>query len=270
MGTVMKSSPPPASRSLGTGSKNVLPRHHQIYVVLRQQIIEGLYPPDKPMPGEHDLSKAFGASRITLRRALERLEREGLVLRRRGSGTFPRPVTSPPPIRANLRGLFENLLAMGVKTNVRLIEFAYVTLSADIAEQLEVPPHTIAQKAVRVRSHRGKPFSHLTTYVPEDIGRSYRPEDLEAKPLLQLLELAGVKVSRAEQVITAKLADVSVAPRLDLDFGAPLLCVKRQVRDENDRVVEYIEALYRPDLYEYHMTLSRAAESEKLIWTPEC
>jgi GntR family transcriptional regulator len=250
-------------------SQDVLPRHHQIYVVLRQQIMEGFYPPDQPMPGEHDLSTMFGASRITLRRALDRLENEGLVLRRRGSGTFPLPVTSPAPIRANLRGLFENLLAMGVKTKVRLIEFSYITSPADIAQLLEIPPHTVAQKAVRVRSHRGKPFSHLTTYVPEDIGRSYQQLDLAAKPLLQLLERAGVKVSRADQVITAKLADVSVAPLLELDVGAPLLCVKRQVRDQNDRIVEYIEALYRPDLYEYHMTLSRTPGSDTLIWAPE-
>jgi len=211
----------------------------------------------------------FGCSRITLRRALDRLESEGLVLRRRGSGTFARPIASSPPIRANLRGLFENLLAMGLKTKVRLVEFAYVTASAEIAQQLELPSNTIVQKAVRVRSHRGVPFSHLTTYVPEDIGRSYQQLDLAAKPLLQLLERAGVKVSRAAQVITAKLADVSVAPLLELDIGAPLLCVKRQVRDQDDRVVEYIEALYRPDLYEYHMALSRAPETEKLIWAPE-
>lgn len=221
------------------------------------------------MPGEHDLSTIFGVSRITLRRALDRLESEGLVSRRRGSGTFPLPRTMPSPIQANLRGLFENLLAMGLRTKVRLIEFAYINCPANIAQLLEVEPHTVVQKAVRVRSHGGKPFSHLTTYVPEDIGRSYQQTDLAVKPLLQLLERAGVKVSRAKQVITAKLADVSVAPLLELEVGAPLLSVNRQVRDQNNRVVEYIEALYRPDLYEYHMTLSRISDSETMVWAAD-
>lgn len=246
-----------------------LPRYHQVYVVLRQQILEGFYAPDRPMPGEHELGALFSVSRITIRRALDRLEGEGLVTRSQGRGTFAQAPMAVAPLRANLRGLLENLLAMGLQTKVRLIEFGYVAAPPDVASQLGVAPSTPVQKAVRVRCHGETPFSHLTTYVPEDVGRSYGEADLAERPLLALLERAGVTVTRADQSITAKLADTAAAPLLEVEVGAALLCVRRCVRDQNDRVVEYIEALYRPDRYEYHMTMSRVSEAGRAHWTPD-
>ncbi len=246
-----------------------LPLYHRIYVVLRQQIAEGQWRPDGAMPSEHELAGLFGVSRITIRRALDRLEKEGLISRRRGSGTFAQPGGDLPPIQQDLSGLLENLLVMGLKTSVRVLDFTYVTPPSDVAAALEVPPRTVVQKAVRVRSHRGTPFSHLTTWVPEDVGRCYKRADLARRPLLALLEEAGYAVSRADQVISAKLADTAVAQELEMDVGAALLYVHRQVRDPNDRVIEYIQALYRPELYEYRMGMRRVSRSGRSLWLAE-
>jgi GntR family transcriptional regulator len=165
--------------------------------------------------------------------------------------------------------LLENLLAMGLKTTVQVLSFAYVAASAEVARAMEIPIGTLVQKAVRVRRHKGMPFSHLTTYVPEAIGRTFSKVDLGKRPLLVLLEQAGVSVDRADQTITAKLADTIVAPLLEVEVGSALLAVKRQVRDEKGRVVEYIEALYRPDLYEYEMSMLRVAGTESPVWAPD-
>jgi GntR family transcriptional regulator len=204
-------------------------------------------------------------SRITVRRALERLEQEGLVTRRRGAGTFARTPT-PSPLRESLRGLIENLLAMGLRTDVKLVDFAYLPAPPDAAAALEIPVGTLAQKAVRVRSapRAGVPFSHLTTWVPEEIGRRYDARDLATRPLLQLLEQAAGPAVRAEQVISAKLADSTVAPLLGIEQGSALLWVRRQVRNGEGRVIEAIEALYRPELYEYALDMVR----EDGLWNP--
>ncbi len=246
-----------------------LPLYHRIYVVLRQQIAEGQWQPDGAMPSEHELAGLFDVSRITIRRALDRLGKEGLISRRRGSGTFAQPGREAPLIQQDLSGLLENLLVMGLKTSVRVLDFAYVTAPSEVAAALEVPARTLVQKAVRVRSHRGTPFSHLTTWVPEDVGRCYKRADLARRPLLALLEEAGCVVSRADQVISAKLADTAVAQELEMEVGAALLSVRRQVRDLNDRVIEYIEALYQPGLYEYHMAMRRVSRSGKSLWSAE-
>ncbi len=238
------------------GFSNPLPLYHRVYLLLRQRIAEGAWPPSQPMPGEHELAAMHDVSRITVRRALERLEAEGLIVRRRGAGTFTRPPVMEKR-RENLRGLLENLVAMGVRTQVRLLDFAYLPAPADVADALEIAPGAIVQKSQRVRSVKGVPFSHLTTWVPEHIGRHYRPEDLATKPLLGLLEAAGVPPARATQVISAKLADSTVAPLLTVEPGSPLLWTRRQVRDADGQAIEWIEALYRPEMYEYQISMVR-------------
>lgn len=257
----------PAGANIDTDQ--IAPLHHQVYVVLRQQISEGVYPRDRSIPGEVELSKLFNVSRITIRRALERLKNEGLVSRRQGKGTFAETAIPTKPIRANLQGILENLLAMGLKTQVRVIEFGYVGASPDIAAEMQVAPGSLLQKAVRVRSYKDEPFSYLTTYVPEDIGRSYSQGDLSAQPLLALLERAGVMVSAADQTISARLADPIVAPLLGVETGAALLSVRRLVRDQTDRPVEHLQALYRPDAYEYQISMSRITKAKSKIWIPD-
>jgi GntR family transcriptional regulator len=156
---------------------------------------------------------------------------------------------------------------MGLKTHVELIDFGYVAAPSEVATLLELEVDALVQKAVRVRSFDGTPFSFLTTHIPEAIGRSFAAEDLREKPLLALLERAGAEVSQADQTITAKLADTRVAPLLQVELGAALLCVKRLVRDQNDRPVELLEALYRPDIYEYQMIMSRAKQGATSVWS---
>ena len=259
----------PALDQHGAGGAVPLPLHHRVYIVLRQQIAEGRWEPDTAMPGEHDLSDSFKVSRITIRRALDRLERENLITRRRGSGTFAQPGGEAAPIRQSLSGLLENLLAMGLKTTVRVLELVDCTAPAEVAAALELPPRSMVQKAVRVRSHHGVPFSFLTTWLPEDIGAKFKRADLARRPLLALLEEAGYAAARADQVISARLADTQVAEELRMEVGAALLYVRRQVRDADDRVVEYIQALYRPELYEYHMAMRRVSRSGTSVWSAE-
>src|SRR5690606_3984394 len=105
------------------GTANPTPRYHQVYLLLRQKIMEGRWPPGTPMPGEHELAGMHRVSRITIRNALSRLAQEGLISRRRGAGTFVRP---PKPSRRsdNLHGHFRNLFAMGERTGVRLVSFS--------------------------------------------------------------------------------------------------------------------------------------------------
>ena len=87
-------------------------------------------------------------------------------------------------------------------------------------------------------------------------------------PLLTLLERGGIEVSRAEQTITATLADAEVARRLGVELGAPLLRLGRIVYDQQNRAVEYITGLYRPDRYQYRMNLSRVQTDRANAWSP--
>jgi GntR family transcriptional regulator len=253
--------------SAAVDGRRPTPLYHQIYLILRDQIRDAVYANGAPLPSEQELMRQYGVSRITAKRALDELAADGLVVRARGRGTHVQFTPPAPPIRASVDGLLENLLAMGLKTEVALLDFDYVAAAADVAAALECPAGAVVQRAVRVRRIKGEPFSHLTTFVPEAIGRSYSRHDLASKPLLSLLERMGVEVSRADQTISAKLADSQVAPHLEVEIGSALLKITRVVRDQSGRPVEFITALYRPDRYQYTMQLSRIQDQARNVWS---
>ncbi len=252
--------------SMRPGEDTPWPKYHQVYLVLRQQIRDGDFGDGAPMPGELELGRKFGVSRITVRKALERLEREGAIDRHRGRGTFVRAEGGHAHVQASLSGSIENLIAMGLQTEVRVLDFGYVPAPHYAAAAMGLAPGTIVQRALRVRAHEGVPFSHLLTYVPAALGRCYEADDLQETPLLLLLDRAGARIRGAEQTITARLATPDVAPLLELEPGEPLLCIERVVSDADGRVVEYIRGLYRPDTYEHRMSFDRARAESPRIW----
>lgn len=243
------------------------PLYHQVYLVLRDRILTGGYGHGTVLPGEQDLGEMFGVSRITTKRALNELAEEGFVERARGRGTRVTYRAEAAPVEASVEGLLENLLAMGLETEVELREFGYVAPDREVRALLGLDTEGDVQRAVRVRRLNGAPFSHLTTWVPGDIGRSWAREDLASRPLLALLERSGVAVGRAEQTIAATAADAAVARALDTGIGAPLLAIRRVVFDKGDRPVELISALYRPDRYQFRMTLSRVGDGAARAWS---
>lgn len=244
------------------------PLYHQIYLVLRDKIMDGVFAANDMVPGEQEVVRQFGVSRITAKRALDELAADGLVVRERGRGTRVAGRPHVEPVRAGVEGLLENLIEMGLKTAVSLLAFEYVPASLDVARALQLSPGAVVQHAIRSRSIEGKPFSYLNTYVPEKIGRTYSRKDLAHRPLLTLLERSGVRISSAEQVISATLADPQMAAALQVEVASPLLRITRVVLDQNSRPVEYIVGLYRPDRYQYRMKLDRVQERNRNSWSP--
>ncbi|CAG9169208.1 GntR family transcriptional regulator [Cupriavidus respiraculi] len=247
-------------------SEAVVPLYHQIYVVLRQQIVEGRFG-QGPLPGEIDLAKQFHASRVTMRRVFDRLVQEGLVRRHRGLGTFvnPHPV-KPAQVEDRPSSLLDNLIDMGEKTAAKLIAMDEVQATPEVAQALALQPGDPVVKVVRVRHYQGRPLSHITVYLPADVGRLLTSERLETAPMLRLLEAGGVQLGRATQVVSARLADVVVAPLLEVPVGAALLAVRRVVKDKSGRPVQFLLGQYRPDRYEYRMELSPAGGDSANVW----
>ncbi len=246
-----------------------LPKYHQIYLVLREQLRDGLF--KAGLPSEMAFQQQFGVARVTVRRALEQLAAEGLISRQPGRGTQPTaaaPVQSQggQPRKAQLTGLLENLVSMGLATQVKVLDVSTIAAPQEVAQALQVATGAPVQKAVRVRSTQAGPFSHITTYIPEAIGAHFGRKELAKKPILVLLEEAGVQVGRAEQTISARLADVQLAQHLDVAVGSALLAVRRLIFDTQERPVQWLHGMYRPDRYEYVMQLSRVGDIDAKVW----
>ena len=243
-----------------------VPLYHRLYLVLRQQIEDGRFPAEMPLPGELEISKQHGVSRITVRRTMEMLTADGLIERRRGRGTFARSGALGTPINGQLSGLADNLSSYAEHTAVTLHSFEYIPASPMVAATLEIEEGGSVQKAVRTRSRDGVPVSLLTTHVPAALGRTYSREELASGSLIRLLERGGARVDSAESTITARLADVFSAPLLNVQVGQPLIGLTRTVRDEMRRPIEYLGALYRPDQYEVRLSMSRDGSGSPNLW----
>jgi GntR family transcriptional regulator len=249
-----------------------LPKYHQVYLVLREHLQEGRFATG--LPGELALMRQFGVARVTVRRALAQLAVEGLIAREPGRGTRALTTEEAKPSggrqgsgrKAHLTGLLENLVSMGLQTSVNVLEVAVIPAPAAVAQALSLPVGAPVQKAVRVRSTPEGPFSHITTYVPQTLAQGFGREELARKPILLLLEESGVQVGRAQQTISARLADAEVARHLGVSVGTALLAVRRLIYDAQDRPVQWLHGLYRPDRYEYQMELSRVGSIDAKVW----
>jgi len=243
-----------------------VPRYYQVYTVLAQRVREGEWPTESAMPTEQEFARTFGVSRVTIRKALNMLQQERLIVRQQGRGTFALP---PPrrPNRANFSGLLENVVDFELHTKVRIVAFVKVGLPDEAARLLECAAGSPSLRIVRVRSDSQTPFSYTTCYVPEPEADLLTEAELGNSTVSSLLAKGGVATASAEQRLSATVAGVEVARQLRIDVGAPLISMTRVMRDEQGKPVELIQALYRPDKYEYRVNLSLDNGGDAPRWT---
>ena len=200
-----------------------LPRHHTAYLVLRQRL--DAMAAEALLPGEHELAAELGVSRITLRRALGRLEEEGRIRRRRGDGTR---VIRPAPPASRPEDTVAQLLRFGRSTTTEVLSLSDVPADAVVAAALRIAEGTAVRRAEFRRLLDGTPVSHLTAYFSQSLGQSpIDREMLATRPLLALTEEIGGAVREVQQTMTAVLADTPLSGILGVEPGAPLLRVAR-------------------------------------------
>lgn len=261
----MTEKPPIAAVELDPN--NPTPLYYQIYLHYRHQILSGMLRKDQRLPSEEELASAFGVSRITAKRSMNELAEEGLVTRNRGRGTTVSYTAPDRPVPDGFSGLLENLVNIAATTTVDVLSLDYVIPTAEIRELLELDEGALVQRAERRRSRGGEPFSYILSYLPERIGRTFDAGDLTANPILRLIEASGHQIEAARQTVTAVAAEPIVAGALKTPVGAPLLKVSRLVRDASNRPIQFIEVLYRPDMYHLEMNLHRTEDDEgRKIW----
>jgi GntR family transcriptional regulator len=234
------------SRQLGT------PLHHQIFLIMRDQISSGRYRTTEPLPTEDELTRLFGVSRITVRTALGKLATSGLIEHQQGGGTFVKESASKP-IRVGIRDQRALLEQLGETTSLKLLEVDYGRAPADVQSWFGCEPEARFVRVVRMRTAT-KPVLLYFTFIPEQIGRSFSRHDYACLPHRELIRRAGIQVTSAQQVISASLADPAVAGRLKIDVGAAVLKIRTMFFAKRLRPVRYLEVLADPTMFELHMT----------------
>lgn len=231
----------PMPRSPGTSL------HRQLFVVLRDEIVRGVYAGNGLLPKEESLCERFGVSRITVRRALADLAAQGLVERRHGRGTFVLqdrlPLARPRPSLS----LIDSLRKTAAETQVQVLRVEQTEAPPDVAALLQLAPGEKAVHALRLRSVGGTPVMLSDAWVPARLGKQVTATSLRKQALYEILLAQGVKFGRVIQEITAELSDPLKARLMQTDVGVALLKIVRVIHDPDARPVEYITVTMTPE-----------------------
>lgn len=182
------------------------------------------------LPSEKDLSKEFGVSRVTVRKALDVIRDEGLIAARQGFGWF----VATEPVRQRLRQLrtIEDELAGTGRINLReVIEFGFVTAPPRVREELQVDS---VLRVKRLNRADGEPFAVVTVWCPAELGAGLSRDQVERQPFYELLP---VRLRGATQTIGADIATPEDAALLAIPTGAPVLVCWRTTTDATGRPV---------------------------------
>lgn len=213
--------------------------HRQVFLALRDQVLQGIYPPGAVLPNEEELCAMFGVSRITLRRAVGDLEAQGLLQRRHGRGTFVNATLPGTRPDATL-GLVDSLRRAATETSAEVLRIERTPPPVSIARQLGLAPSAKAVHAVRLRRQGETPVAVTEAWVPLSFGRHITAKRLRKQALYEILAAEGVEFGRVVQEITASAATPYYARLLDVEIGSPLLRLARLLYHLDGEPVEHI------------------------------
>ena len=189
------------------------------------------------LPSEAELSARFGASRVTVRRALELVRDDGLVAARQGFGWFV--ATEPVPQRLERLGTIEaHLETSGKDASRRILEFAFDTPPPHVRAVLGVD-RTLRVKRVNLAD--GEPFAVVTVWCPAELGQRLSMDDVASRPFYELLP---VELRGATQTIGADVAEPDIAALLAIPVGAPVLRCRRVTSDVDGHPVLMSEHIF--------------------------
>ena len=210
------------------------------------------------LPGELDLAREYGTSRVTVRRALDLLRREGLVTSRRGSGWFAAvdPLRQPLGRVTTVEAAVE---AAGARPGRRVVAFGFVDAPASVADALRQAQGADVLRVERVNLADDEPFALVTVWVRADVGADVSRADAERTTFYDLLPVRGVELESVHQTITAEVADSDVARLLACAPGDPLLLVRRVTFDVSGEPTLYSEHRYPADRTTFEIEFSLRA-----------
>lgn len=234
-------------------------RARQLADVLRREVLSGVFA-GGALPHESDLAADYGASRNTVRQALDLLRSEGLVTRVPGVGTTVACTGKARHGLDRLMGLAETLRGHGRVTN-EVRTACPVAAPAPVAHRLGLAPRTEVLYIERLRRLDGLPVSLDLTYLPMEFGLNLLDADLENSDVFRLLEeITGQGLGRAEIALEAVNADAHSAAVLEAPQGAALLMLERLTYLADGRPVDLEFIRFRGDRITMTGVLKRAGE----------
>jgi len=236
------------------------PLYQQIKALMTRDLQAGVWRPGEAIPSETELAARFKVSQGTVRKAIDELATDNLLVRRQGKGTFV-ATHAEQTIQFRFLRLQPDDGVTGVAggTQRRFIDCRRLRAPADVARSLGLRSGDAAIQVKRVLSLRGAPVVLDEMWLPAALFKGLSAERLSGYqgPMYQLFESEfGVRMIRAEEKIRAVPADAQAAALLGVAPGTPLLSVERLALTYGDKPVELRRGLYNTSSHHYRNELS--------------
>lgn len=243
--------------SVAVDRNSPVPLYSQLREALLALIREGQLQEGNLIPTEREIGERFQVSRITVRRAIDELVREGYLISQQGKGTF----VARPKIQRHMtqmKGFSEEMVEEGHRPSSQLLSLRHERASGYIASALNVNDDGWIWVVERLRLADDEPICMSSAYLnlPPDV--TLTPAELQEQvSLWSILEKKGITLSRSEETIQAVSAGDKEAQLLQLEVGAPLLLVEGVVYSDQDIPIEYHQSFNRGDRYTYSVRTVR-------------
>jgi GntR family transcriptional regulator len=225
--------------------QSAIPAYQRIQSAIRKRIDAGQLRPGDAVSSERDLAKLHEVSLMTARHALATLEREGIVERRRGVGTF----VSAPKIHFNkLMSYTEQMAARSLTAASKILFAKLIDNEPDAAARLSLPPTKQIIKLERLRHASEEPFALETCYLSAAEFPGLLSAPLQRDSLFAILEREyNVKLGYADEEIDATAADPRTSELLNVPRREPLLRIRQVIYSSNAKPTMYVLGIYRSD-----------------------
>lgn len=221
-------------------------RYQQLSNILRASIAGRDFAPGGAIPPERTLAERYDVSRVTVRRAVDELVAEGLLVRRHGAGTFV--VDRVEKQFAKLSSFSEDMISRGRIPSSRWLDRTESFVTPDESLSLGLSPGSRIYRFARVRCADGIAMALERSTIA---GYALTDSDAVVDSLYAALDRAGHRPVRALQKLRAILVDAESAAIMDIEPGAPGLLIERRGFLADGRIVETTESLYRGDAYDF-------------------
>ena len=221
------------------------PVYKRIQNAIRRRIEAAELNPGDAVASERELAKTHKVSLMTARHALAGLEREGLVERRRGAGTF---VASPKIHFNKLMSYTEHMASRGLAPHSRVLVSKLIEDEQEIAARLGLPAASRMVKIVRLRLTEEEPFALETCYLPGGEFAGLVNSPLGRSSLFAALQHDhGVDLAYADEEIDATAADLDLAEKLGVPKGSPIMRIRQVIYSTKGKPTIYVVGYYRSE-----------------------
>jgi GntR family transcriptional regulator len=224
---------------------NGVPAYQRIQNAIRKRIDSGQLQPGDAVASERDLAKLHQVSLMTARHALASLEREGLVERRRGIGTF----VATPKIHFNkLMSYTEQMAGRSLTASSKILFGKLIDTEPEAAARLSLPPTSSVIKLERLRHAAGEPFALETCYLSAAEFPGLLDAPIGRDSLFGILERNyKVELGYADEEVDATAADPRIADLLSVPRRDPLLRIRQLIFSSKGKAIMYVLGFYRSD-----------------------